>query len=149
MRLAMRAVAVALALWGVPAFADPEVGDLFDTPPGQDFRGWKHAGGAIADDGTTSALFEQAGVHLIALTTPIARTAKGGITAEKITKIERVSARPGEDYVGDCDLLGAMPAVAFYSKTSGIARGYFVFRDEIREQRWFPSAEEPCQDPGD
>jgi hypothetical protein len=149
--LSFSAAIAALAFWGTPLGADPEVGDLFDTPPGQAFRGWNLMGGAIAPDHTSYAIFEHQGVYMIALTTPIARTDTGGITAEKITKLQRVEASPGEVYVNgpDCMVLGVMPAVAFYAKGTGIARGYFVFRGEVREERWFPGKNEPCEYGGD
>ena len=140
-----------LALWAAPVSADPEVGDLFDTQPGQQFRGWELQVGGVATDGTPYALFVREGAFMIALTKPIARTPGGGITAEKVTKIERVSAKAGETvvYGMDCSIVGVTPVIAFYSKTTGIARCFFVFRDEVREARWFPPADEPCQYRGD
>lgn len=135
-----------------PAQAEePQVGDIFDIQPGASFRGWLLRNGGIGTDKATYAVFTRSSEYLIAVTTPLVRGPRGGVEVEKIVQVRRVGGRGDEIEVpgGDCSFAGLSPVLAFFSKATKQARGFFVFRDEIREKRWLPDAVEPCQYSGD
>jgi hypothetical protein len=107
--------------------------------------------GIRGDDNIPYAVFEKDGEYLVALTQPVARNASGGILVEKITHKLRLRAAPGEVAVDghDCTFVGVAPAIGFFSEATGIARGFFIFKDEVRAKRWFPDDVEECRYSGD
>lgn len=141
-----RLALVAALAFATPALAEqPSVGDLFDAPPSTGekafdwkFRGWTyHARGTALGMGRF-VLFKQ-GSQIMVAATEVMSPSKGvghdGI--QKITATKVFSAKPGEEEVMFCDFVTLSPALAFYDKKTGIARGVFVVGEEISEQRWF------------
>lgn len=149
--LARKVLFVALLSCGSIASAEqPQVGDIFDADPGQQFRGWhlRQSGLGLFDQ--PYSVFDKGGSFLLVLTTPLVRTAKGGIAVEKINKVLPLSARVGEEVlVGmDCSFIHLMPALVFYNPKTKIARGVFAARDEMITKEWIATREQ-CQYSGD
>jgi hypothetical protein len=127
------------------------VGDIFDIDPGSSFRGWQLNTSGIGGSDQTFSIFNRDGQEIIAVTTPVVKTARGGIEVEKITKIVFVTKAAGEERLEgyDCSFLGLAPAVAFFDKGTKIARGYFVVRDDVLVRRWLIDEPDLCAYGGD
>jgi hypothetical protein len=143
-------LATSLLVMSAGADADePQVGDIYDIKPGASFRGW-----ALAENGRTShpsAVFENGDRYFVASTDIISAERPGRAEVRKITALRQVRKQTGEEEVinVDCTLLAETPALSFFAKATGIARAFFIFPDEVREQRWFPNPDQPCEYGGD
>jgi hypothetical protein len=143
-------IAASLSMLSDPVRAEqPQVGDIYDIKPGGTFRGWKLAQNMATE--VPSAVFESGGHYIVAFTEVLYTRRQENAEVWKITAVQQVQKQPGEAEVinVDCTLLTATPALSFFSKATGIARAFFIFPGEIREQRWFPNPDQPCEYGGD
>ena len=145
------ALVVASLILASTVQAEPAVGDIFDTDVGKEFRGWQLTADAIGEYKQAYSVFESGGKMLIALTTPVTRTERGGIDVQRITKVQRVSVPAGEQREdgNDCGFLSLTPAVAHFNTKTKVATGYFVMSNAVEVRRWVVDEPELCAYGGD
>jgi hypothetical protein len=148
----MRILLIAILLLSAPGLrAQPVVGDIFDTDVGKEFRGWQLTADAIGEFKQSYSVFESGNQILIALTSPVTRTDRGGIDVRRITKIQRVVIPAGEQRESgdDCGFLSLTPAIAHLNTKTKIATGFFVLTDAIEIRRWVVDDPTLCTYGGD
>lgn len=142
---------IALALLVLPQGASADDGSLIGQVLGsgvdQTINGWTDAGGGhytvISYDGTklnsTStccfAILRQGNDLILAITIPIARNSTGGVLAERIEKIKRLSTPPGM-IEGQCQPLWLDPITSFMQEDGDEVVSYFYDGKDFRELHW-------------
>jgi hypothetical protein len=150
-RIIVAAAAAVLAGTSASAAVQPAVGDLFESRPGEHFRGWHVQAEAIGLFDSHYSLFDNGDQVMIALVEPVVTGPRGGVTVRRISRTLIVRPAPGETIVEghDCPFLSLSPAVAFYSAGTRTARAFFVLPGEIRAMRWFVDELHACEYSGD
>lgn len=157
MKIAPIALTLAFLLSTAAMAEQPAVGDLFEAPSSMKkdafewrFRNWTFRGRGEAIGMGRFVLFEKAGSFMIAATevlTPSKAFGHDGVQRILATKITTVA--PGEEQVDDCYFVTLRPALSYYNRKTGIARGFFVIGAEINEERWFVNKDRASCDTAD
>ena len=129
---------------------DIEIGQVIQGDVGQTINGWENMGGGlypkriargeatVETDECCQTLFKKGRTFLLAGSRAEKRNARGGVEAERITHLKKITLLPGEEHT-DCTLLWLRPLASFYNPTSKMARSFIFDGESIREVKWVAS----------
>lgn len=127
---------------------DLTVGQVIGNNVGQVVNGWTQVGGSQYQSRETRnyvtvegyaccvAVFRNGDTYLFAATSPIAKTASGGVEAERIVAIRKIAIPRAETPVS-CSLLWIDPAASFSSGPGKQIRSVIFTGADFVEIRWF------------
>jgi hypothetical protein len=140
------------ALWATSSVAEePAVGDLLESSTEAPFRTWNRLVSAIGIYRQSYVVFEKDGQYIVASTTPVKRSERGGFEIEKIIATRRVLPPPNTENVDghNCSFLGLSPALAFANRSTNVVIAYFALDDEVVMKRWMYEDRSECEYGGD